>query len=152
MLKAFYSLYLCKFIFYVRSIRWNISSFKWSIASSQKKKKKKKDPLIKMEKICISRYDFMLPLMEKFVTRIPLKSSEDSTSRTIFEFQIHFLYFRFMELPQVLSKSLTNSHCGARMINPLKIKRPRNSNQPFRTHQNLILFFHHNLSCKSHRC
>ena len=33
-------------------------------------KKKKKDPLIKMEKSCISRYDFMLELRQKFVSFI----------------------------------------------------------------------------------
>ena len=37
------------------------------------KKKKKKDPLIEMEKICISKYDFMFALMEKFVTHITIK-------------------------------------------------------------------------------
>ena len=32
--------------------------------------KKKNDPLIEMEKSCISRYDFMLALRQKFVSFI----------------------------------------------------------------------------------
>ena len=40
----------------------------------EKKEKKKKDPLIEMEKSCISRYDFMLALRQKFVSfKLPLK-------------------------------------------------------------------------------
>ena len=39
----------------------------------KKKKEKKRDPLIEMEKICISKYDFMFALMEKFVTHITIK-------------------------------------------------------------------------------
>ena len=36
--------------------------------------KKKNDPLIEMEKSCISRYDFMLALRQKFVSfKLPLK-------------------------------------------------------------------------------
>ena len=36
--------------------------------------KKKNDPLIEMEKSCISRYDFMLAVRQKFVSFIlPLK-------------------------------------------------------------------------------
>ena len=39
----------------------------------------------------------MLAVRERYVSFIlPLKYSENSTNRTIFEFQIHFLYFRFM--------------------------------------------------------
>ena len=38
------------------------------------KKKKKNDPLIEMEIFCISRYDFMLAVRERYVSFIlPLK-------------------------------------------------------------------------------
>ena len=49
-------------IFYVFSIRWSISVLNDPLHLL--KNNKKNDPLIEMEKFCISRYDFMLALGE----------------------------------------------------------------------------------------